>query len=85
MVYTAFSNPRGVPGHLDLGVGDEVVVPYTGVTDESDGWMYGELATRSDEDSSRPLGWLPASSIEWRDLRNVAPSCGPDEDEGYLP
>ena len=84
-VYTAYSNPRGVPGYLDLSVGDEVVVHYTGVAGEEEGWMYGELCTRSDDVLSRSLGWFPASSVEWRDLRNVVLSYGPDEGEGYLP
>ena len=83
VVYAAFDNARGVPGYLDLRVGDEVVVHYTGVTDEDDGWVYGELVTGRDEDS--PLGWFPALSLEWQDLRTVIRSYGPDEGKGYLP
>ena len=84
IVYTAFSNPRGVSGYLNLRVGDKVVAHHIGVTGEEVGWVYGELSTRSGDDSSQPQGWFPALSIRWRDLRNVVRSYELGEAEGYL-
>ena len=85
IVYTAFSNPRGVSGYFNLRVGDKVVAHHIGVTGEEVGWVYGELSTRSGDDSSQPQGWFPALSIRWRDLRNVVRSYyEPGEAEGYL-
>ena len=79
IVYTAFSNPRGVSGYLNLRVGDKVVAHHIGVTGEEVGWVYGELQPFG------PQGWFPALSIRWRDLRKVVRSYYElGEAEGYL-
>ena len=79
IVYTAFSNPRGVSGYLNLRVGDKVVAHHIGVTGEEVGWVYGELQPFG------PQGWFPVLSIRWRDLRKVVRSYyEPGEAEGYL-